>query len=182
MPSVAEQLRSARESRSLTVYQVSEATKIKTEHVRALDDGNYHVFSAPVYIRGFVRTYSTLLKLDVPAVMAELDAELSRTKEFSEPPSLLGRPRGPLDFLTFQLSKVPWGLVLPLVVIALLISGIVWGVQAWRHHQAQDPLAKLGPGAYQRPAGTRLPSSDTLPLPNPGPLPPAVPATPGPRR
>ena len=76
MPTVAEQLRTAREAQSLTVYQVAEITKIKTDHVRALEEGNYNTFSAPVYIRGFVRTYSNVLKLDVRSVMAELEAEL----------------------------------------------------------------------------------------------------------
>src|SRR3974390_3042864 len=67
---VAEQLRTSRESRHLTVEQVAEITKIRTDHLRALEEGNFDVFSAPVYIRGFVRSYSTLLKLDVPQIMA----------------------------------------------------------------------------------------------------------------
>ena len=86
MSTVAEQLRSAREARGLTIYQVAEITKIKTDHVRALEEGNYEVFSAPVYIRGFVRTYANLVKLDVPVLMSELDTELGRTDRFNEAP------------------------------------------------------------------------------------------------
>ena len=52
MSTVAEQLRSAREARKLTIYQVAETTKIRTDHIRALEVGNFEVFSAPVYIRG----------------------------------------------------------------------------------------------------------------------------------
>lgn len=181
MPSVAEQLRSAREGRSVSVYEVAEATKIKTEHVRALDEGNYHAFSAPVYIRGFVRTYAAYLKLDVKSVMADLDEELSKTEEFSAPPSLMGRPKGPLDFLTFQLSRVPWGIVVPILVAVLLIGGLVIGVRAWKQHQSEDPLATLGSGTYERPAGKKQPPQDTLPLPNPAQPAPAQPA-PGQRR
>src|ERR1700756_867586 len=106
MSSVAEQLRSAREAQKLTVYQVAEITKIRTDHIRALEEGNFDVFSAPVYIKGFVRTYATILKLDVPQVMAELDAELRQTQKFAEPPPLSDEPRGVLDFFTLQLSKV----------------------------------------------------------------------------
>ena len=36
MPTVAEQLRTAREAQGLTVYQVAEITKIRTDHIRAL--------------------------------------------------------------------------------------------------------------------------------------------------
>jgi len=70
MSTVAEQLRQAREAQNLNVQQVAQVTKIRTDHLVALEEGNYNVFSAPVYIRGFVRTYAALLKLDVPQVMA----------------------------------------------------------------------------------------------------------------
>src|ERR1039458_7187148 len=123
MSMVAEQLRQAREARNLTIQQVVEITKIRTDHLLALEEGNFDVFSAPVYIRGFVRTYSTLLKLDVPQMMAALEAELAETTKFSEPPSLADRPRGVLDFLMLQLSKVDWlkGLIGMGVVVVLVV-------------------------------------------------------------
>jgi len=95
MSTVAEQLRHAREAKRLTVEQVAEITKMRTDHLRALEEGNYNVFSAPVYIRGFVRSYSTLLKLEVPQVMAALDTELGQTQRFAEPPPLSRRMRRP---------------------------------------------------------------------------------------
>jgi len=88
----------SREARNLTVQQVVEITKIRTDHLRALEEGNFDVFSAPVYIRGFVRTYSILLKLDVPQIMAALEAELAQTTKFAEPPPLAEHPHG-VDFL-----------------------------------------------------------------------------------
>ena len=72
MPTVAEQLRAGREASKLDIYQVAEITKIRTDHLRALEAGDYDQFAAPVYIRGFVRTYAGLLKLDVAKVMADL--------------------------------------------------------------------------------------------------------------
>src|SRR5436305_8471736 len=108
MASVSEQLRQAREAQKLTVQQVAEITKIRTDHLRALEEGNFDVFSAPVYIKGFVRSCATILKLDVPQLMAELDAELVRTQKFSEPPPLSAEPKGVLDFVMLQLSKLDW--------------------------------------------------------------------------
>ncbi len=61
------------ERKKLTILQVAETTKIRTDHLRALEEGNFSVFVAPVYLRGFVRTYATLLKLDVPQIMAALE-------------------------------------------------------------------------------------------------------------
>lgn len=164
MSTVGEQLRSAREAQRLDVYKVAEATKIRTDHIRALEEGNYDRFVAPVYIRGFVRTYATLLKLEVPRVMAALDGELARTEKFSEPPSLSPLKRSPVDLLMLQLSKVNWpkaGVVLGLVVVVAAAAG---GTYAWRRHQKSDPLAGLKPPLYQP---TQTVSGNTLPLPSP---------------
>jgi cytoskeletal protein RodZ len=166
MPTVAEQLRSAREARKLTVYQVAETTKIRTDHIRALEEGNFDTFPAPVYIRGFVRNYAALLKLDGPQIMAALDAELARTQKFSEPPPLSQGSRGVLDFLMLQLSKVNWqkGLVmLGALGLVVMVGGIFL---ARRHFRTADPLKGMPPAVYQPAANS---SGETLPLPPPPP-------------
>ena len=158
MSTVAEQLRQAREAKHLTVQQVVEITKIRTDHLLAVEEGNFDVFSAPVYIRGFVRTYSTLLKLDVPQVMAALDAELAKTTKFAEPPPLAEHPRGVLDFLMLQLSQVDWRkATIGLGVVAVMALAFA----AWRGWRS-DPLKGLKPAMYQP---TQNVSGDTLPIP-----------------
>lgn len=162
MSTVAEQLRAAREAQNLTVQQVAEITKIRSDHIRALEEGNFEVFSAPVYIRGFVRTCSTLLKLDVPQVMAALDAELSEHKKFSEPPPFTDTRRGPLYFLTLILSKVDWRKGVVVLGVLAVIALIFAVVAVWRHYQTADPLAGVKPGVYH---STQSVSGETLPLP-----------------
>ena len=161
MPTVAEQLRTAREAQGLTVYQVAEVTKIKTDHVRALEEGSYGAFAATVYIRGFVRSYAALLKLDVAALMAMLDAELARTEKFHEPPPLSEESHRFLDVVMLQLSKVNWRVALPSIGAALLLLLLILAFRAWRRYESKDPLSKLGPGLYQ----PQKESGDTLPLP-----------------
>ncbi|HSI12216.1 MAG TPA: helix-turn-helix domain-containing protein [Chthoniobacter sp.] len=161
MPTVAERLRGARENLGWTVTQMAESTKIKSDHIRALEEGRYEVFSAPVYIRGFTRTYSTALKLDVREVMHELDLELSRTERFREPPSLLGNNRGPVDAILYQLSRINWRIALPALAILLIGALALWGYRAWRDHAAADPLADLGPGLYHAPKQP----GETIPFP-----------------
>ena len=167
MPTVAERLRQAREAQNLTVHQVAELTKIRTDHIRALEDGHYNIFSAPVYIRGFVRNYASVLKLDVVEIMAAVDAELAQTEKFREPPSLLGQRRGALDLLMFQLSKLNWRVVLPAVLGAAILLLGVWAIRGWRARHRTDPLSKLGPGLYQSPQTN---SGVLLPLPTNAPL------------
>jgi cytoskeleton protein RodZ len=164
MSSVGQQLHQAREARHLTVEQVAEITKIRSDHIRAIEEGNFNVFSATVYIRGFVRTYSTLLKLDVPQVMAALDAELGQDKKFAEPPPLSEGSRGLLDALMLQLSKVDWRKAAVVLGIAVVCGSAVLGIAIWRHYRTTDPLKKLKPGIYQ-PSSKN--SGETLPLPTP---------------
>lgn len=164
MSSVADQLRTAREARKLTIHQVAETTKIRTDHIRALEEGNYDMFPAPVYIRGFVRAYATLLKLDVQQVMSALDAELAETEKFRELPSLTNQPKGVLDFVTLQLSKVDWrkGVV---AMIALLVTAVVITIiSIWVNHKRKDPLAGLPPAVYQ---SKKPDTGEVLPLPTP---------------
>src|SRR5437867_9400757 len=127
MVTVSEQLRRAREEQQLDVYQVAEITKIKTDHIRALESGNFDLFSAPVYIRGFVRAYATMLKLDVPRLLADLDAELAQSEKFREPPPLTNTPHGLLDYLMLQLSRLNWRTALGVTaaVVFLLLGAAV---------------------------------------------------------
>ena len=166
MATVAEQLQRGREARSLSVNQVADITKMRTDHVRALESGNFDAFTAPVYIRGFVRTYAGLLKLDVAELMTALDAELAQTTKFRDPPSLTQEPPGTLDRLALLLSRINWRIALP--VAGILVTALVTflGIRAWQERRSRDPLAGIGPGLYQ-PAQRQ--KGETLPVPAPPP-------------
>jgi cytoskeletal protein RodZ len=161
MPTVAEQLRAAREARKLTIDKVADLTKVRTDHLRALEDGNYNAFSAIIYIRGSVKLYATLLKLDVPQVMAALDAELKATEKFKELPALVEQKKGPLEHIALLAARlssrnITIGLTAlgAVVVLALLVAG-------WRHHsKAAATVPNLPPAVYQS-----TNNGDTLPLP-----------------
>lgn len=159
MSQVGEQLQAARSARQLTVQQVADTTKIRTDHIRALEEGHYEVFSAPIYIRGFVRIYANQLKLNTPQIMSTLDAELSQTEKFKEPPPLMEESNTLLDHAMFWLSKLDWriglicGGVLALLLVVLLVGS------AWRHHARSNPLAGLKPAVYRS-----ADAGETLPL------------------
>ena len=134
-------------------------TKIRGDHLRALEEGNYSVFSAPVYIRGFVRSYATLLKLDTAQILEQLGRELADSGQVD--PLLTPAKRSMLDAAMFQLSKFSRRLVWPAVGTAVLVLIIVGCYLLWTHNRNEDPTAGLGAGLYQVPAN----SGDTLPLP-----------------
>ena len=159
MPTVAEQLRAAREAKKLTIQQVAELTKIRTDHIRALEEGNYNVFSATIYIRGSVKNYVTLLKLEVPKIMADLDRELKGTANFSELPPLMEQTKNPVDHLMFWLSKLNWKVGGFLAVVAGIVLIFVLAHAAFHHVWRHGKAPNLPPAVYQS-----SDSDETLPL------------------
>jgi cytoskeletal protein RodZ len=163
MSTVGQELRKARETQKLTLTELAEITKIRSDHLEALEQNRFDVFPAGVYLRGSIRTYATVLKLDVPAVMGKLDSELSQKKGLSQSPSE-ARSRGLLDFTMLQFSKLNWKTSLGIFGGGLLVLVVVGSYFVWRHYRTTDPLKNLKPGLYQ---STQTYSGQTLPLPNP---------------
>ena len=96
--------------------------------------------------------------------MSALDGELGQTKKFAEPPPLSDHPRGIVDFLMLQLSKIDWRRSIIWLLAAIVLLGIVLGYAAWSHYRTTDPLKGLKPGIYQAPKSS---SGEKLPLPAP---------------
>ncbi len=164
MPSVPELLRTARETLHLTVENAAEITKIRSDHIRALENGEFHVFSAPVFIRGFVRTYARFLKLDSEQIIRDLERELASGGLLEDSPDSSARRRGVSDFVMYYLSQIKWGIVAPLILGGILLLGLIFGTRAWMDHRSKDPLAELRPGMYQ-PSSTK--HAEILPVPQP---------------
>jgi len=94
--------------------------------------------------------------------MSALDGELGQTKKFAEPPPLSNNPKGFVDFLMLQLSRVDWRQGIIGLVAALVLLGAFLGYISWHHYRSTDPLKTLKPGLYQQPKNS---SGETLPLP-----------------
>ena len=64
MSALGEEFRSAREARGLSLSDVAERLHIRSVYLAAIEDEDWHVIGAPVYVRGFMRTYARFLGLD----------------------------------------------------------------------------------------------------------------------
>ena len=68
-PSVGEILQRARSNRGGTIAEASRVTKIPRRYLEALEQENYEVLPAPVYTRGFLRSYAGYLGLEPGKLM-----------------------------------------------------------------------------------------------------------------
>lgn len=64
MESVGEFFKLVRETKGLTVDEVASKTRIRSDFVKALEDGNFAKLPDQVFARGFVRSYARSLGLD----------------------------------------------------------------------------------------------------------------------
>lgn len=162
MPTVGEQLRAAREAQKLRIQEVAEATNLRTDHVIALEEGNYAPFPAPVYIRGSIRTYAKLLKLDVMPIMDALAAEMNQDEPVADRPVSIGRRLGILDFAALQLARFGWKRSVIVLAVLAVIALILLIGSARSSEPDPDPLADLPPPTY-KPASSA--EGGYLPLP-----------------
>lgn len=66
-------LRDARERKGVTLAEAQQATKIRQAFLQALEQENYSILPPPVYIRGFLKTYSNYLGLDAQSTVQAFD-------------------------------------------------------------------------------------------------------------
>lgn len=74
MPALGERFRAAREARGLTLSEVAEQIRIRSVYLTAIEEENWPSIGAPVYVRGFLRTYARFLGLDPEEAVGEFNA------------------------------------------------------------------------------------------------------------
>ena len=72
---IGKQLRQARESRSLSLEQVAQATHIRVRYLQALEAEQFDLLPSTAQVRGFLRAYAAHLKLDPAPLLAALNGE-----------------------------------------------------------------------------------------------------------
>src|SRR5437879_4261873 len=149
---IGETLAAKRGERGLSIDQVSASTRIRREHLQALEAEDFAHFSAPVYAKGYLRTYATYLGLDAEDLSRRMPAAWDR-------PSLaLGlekHERRPRAVLTTP-AVAAAGLV--------LLAGM-FGGYAWRQVVAdqRSTAAILAPPAVTKEAATAV-ASPAIPV------------------
>ena len=109
-------LREARMAQNLGVGDVARQLKLSLGQVEALEAGDFQRLPGPVFVRGFVRNYARLLRLDAEPLLEAVAASLPREEPLSPAP-----PSQDIPFPTA--APRPWrayaaGLVAVVVALA----------------------------------------------------------------
>jgi cytoskeleton protein RodZ len=164
-------LRAGREAAGLSVAAVAQQLKLAPRQIAAIEDGDYTKLPGRTFVRGFVRNYARLLRLDSDAVLAALpETAAPQSPDF---PSLAPTPR-PIGELPADVPGKPsparWAI--PLALVAVVSVAAVYEI-------ARPPAEISKPIAIDKPIvapamapvteGTLAPAviSTATPLPNP---------------
>ncbi|HUA08648.1 MAG TPA: helix-turn-helix domain-containing protein [Candidatus Acidoferrales bacterium] len=147
MPALGERFRAAREARGLTLSDVAEHIRIRSVYLAAIEDENWSAIGAPVYIRGFLRTYARFLGLDPEEVVAEFNSQAS-----APPPPVPTAPGAPPKTTYLADEEAPARGLSPMIWIAslvavVLIAVVVYNEATLRARQSVSVLPSNTPTA-----------------------------------
>ncbi|HUN28852.1 MAG TPA: RodZ domain-containing protein [Alphaproteobacteria bacterium] len=178
MPALGERFRAAREARGLTLSDVAEHIRIRSVYLAAIEDENWSAIGAPVYIRGFLRTYARFLGLEPEEVVAEFNSQAS-----APPPPVPSAPGAPPRTSYLADEERPPRALSPLIWIAslvavVLIAILVYNEATLRSRQTASALPSNSPAvvasadsgavADGTPSAAPSPSGTTAPSETPG--------------
>lgn len=158
-PSVGAQLRERRTTLGLTLADGERDTRINRLYLEALEDDDFEALPAPVYARGFMRSYARYLGLDPEAAAAEVPRDLPRPRGLEPLPGL--RRAGAITLPAFtsgvRLVVILGAIALAAAVLYLALRG-GGGVEPALTIAPVTPVATT-PAADATPAGTAGASS-----------------------
>jgi cytoskeletal protein RodZ len=159
---VGSNLKQTREQRQLTLREVEWATKIRADYLDALEDERWDALPAPVYARGFLRTYATYLGLDPEPMIAEYNAAHAPARQLisTRPPVKLDRPP------RFAVTPAVLGGLLLFLVAAVFVGYVGSRIMAFERTGAVASTPSPPAGFKQDQVA---PSPSPLPVPSPSP-------------
>jgi len=123
MRALGEEFRAAREARGLSLSDVSEQIHIRSVYLQALENEDWSAIGAPVYTRGFIRTYARFLGLD-PESAVQRFSETGSGAAPAAPPSAPGPAREQAGG-TGERRRTPSPLLYAAAALALVLVGAV---------------------------------------------------------
>jgi cytoskeleton protein RodZ len=114
-------LRRQREQAGLTEQQVADQLNLDAVVVGALDRNDYSSLGAPVFVRGHIRRYATLVGADPAEVLAAYD----RSRSGPGQPTLIPRAREEMQPIRTRQQQRPRVARLAIAVTAVLVVGAV---------------------------------------------------------
>lgn len=80
MDTIGNKLKAAREKQKMSLADVAQAVRIKTDFIAAIEKNEFYKLIAPVYARGFIKLYAKCVQLDPMPLLCQFDAAADRAE------------------------------------------------------------------------------------------------------
>lgn len=110
-------LRAARAAQNLSVADVARQLKLSVSQVEALEAGAFDRLPGPVFVRGFIRNYARLLKVDPEGILPLIEVNLAAPQAREEKP-----PAQDIPYPTAVVRRWPKYVLAGLLVTAGLVA------------------------------------------------------------
>ncbi len=136
MAALGDRFRAARESRGLTLSDVAEQIRIRSVYLAAIEGEDWGAIGAPVYIRGFLRTYARFLGIEPEESVSEFNAS-------SGAAALLAEPKR--EFSVRQESRLSPIIWIASAIAVMLVALVIYNYFNLRRPPAAGPMAASPP-------------------------------------
>jgi len=151
-------LREARERHGASAKDVASALRLDVSVIEAIEDGRHDDLPAPAYVRGYVRSYAQLLRIDADKVTARF---MALGGDHPAPP----KKRvwvGPAATDTQSIRRTGLRYTIVVVVLLGLAAGILWVASRYADLPLLTSTPFDGSDAPQQPAATTEPTPSPI--------------------
>jgi cytoskeleton protein RodZ len=127
------QLAAFRQEHGWTVEQVASQLNLAPRQIAAIENGDYAALPGMPIVRGFVRQYAKLLKVDAAPLLATMGGETVHAQEPMAPRPTLATP-----FSEARLPSMMDRPALPFKWIVVLLLAVLLGAAIWALQQGRD--------------------------------------------
>jgi transcriptional regulator with XRE-family HTH domain len=145
MDNLSEILKNAREEKNLSLKDVSVATKIRLNVLKAIEQGNFDLLP-PVYMKSFIKEYINYLQIDYEKIKIQLEETLKQIdkialpkpeEETKKPTFSITTKRRKIKHSSQQLSKA---ILFIYLALGLSIVAIVYFTFFYTQEELQPPI------------------------------------------
>ena len=169
MPTLGEELKRRREERKITLADISEATRIGTRFLKAIEADNYSILPGGIFTRSFIRAYAKQVglnedeavaryQLQVTGQTAEVQPQQSQPQVQPEqvvrqitPTEKPSRKHEPITYRQSAATRTSWSTIIIGAGILVFVGLIVWAlVQKFGNQPTEQAAATQTPPQVQQ--------------------------------
>ncbi len=175
MPTLGEELKRRREERKISLADISEATRIGTRFLKAIESDNYSILPGGIFTRSFIRAYAKQVglnedeavaryQLQVTGQAAETQPQQSQSQPEQivrqiAPPEKQARKPEPITYRQSPATRTSWATIIIGAGILIFVGLIVWAlVQKFGSHETELAATQPPPPQVQQTTPSEQPA------------------------